>query len=117
MITTNNNFTHIDPEEFKLVMESNPNHVLLDVRTADEFQNHHLAKATNADYYHRDFEQEISNLDKTAPYLVYCQSGGRSSSAVETMQKLGFQQVIGLKGGILGWELFGYETVTDESQA
>lgn len=110
MLTTNDNFTHIDPEEFKRVKNADPQALFLDVRTPEEYNSHHLHEAINIDFYEQDFSQKVGELDKDKTYLVYCQSGGRSSSAVEEMQKMGFTHVVGLKGGILGWELSGMMT-------
>ena len=50
---------------------------------------------------------KIKNLDKTIPYLVHCQSGGRSMKAFKLMQSLGFKRVYHLDGGMLAWKKLG----------
>lgn len=40
---------------------------------------------------------------KDAQILVYCQSGGRSALAVETLQKLGYTHPCSLAGGYKAW--------------
>jgi rhodanese-related sulfurtransferase len=41
-------------------------------------------------------------------YLI-CRSGGRSAFAAESMQKMGFETVYSVAGGLLDWEKSGYE--------
>ena len=36
---------------------------------------------------------------KSSPIYLYCQSGGRSALAAESLQKLGFNKVISIAGG------------------
>lgn len=78
------------------------NTVLLDVRTAEEFQSGHLNKAINYDVNASNFEQNIAALDKSSTILVYCRSGSRSAHAANVLRKKGFQ-VIDLAGGIGAW--------------
>jgi phage shock protein E len=77
---------------------------VLDVRTAGEFAEGHIAGAKNLDFNGADFEQRLKELDKTQPYLVHCRSGGRSGKSLATFQKLGFTNIHHLDGGIMAWE-------------
>jgi thioredoxin 1 len=69
------------------------------VRTSDEFLGRHLQNAKNIDVGGGSFEQQIETLDKSKPVLVYCLSGGRSSSAASKMREAGFKEVYELDGG------------------
>lgn len=80
---------------------------LIDVRTADEFNSGHLAKAQNIDIKSKDFEQKIATLDKTKPVMVYCKAGGRSARAAEKLKELGFTKIVDLEGGITDWKAEG----------
>jgi rhodanese-related sulfurtransferase len=91
--------------------ENNPNFVILDVRTPDEFNTGHLANAVNIDYYSPDFKSSISKLDRNKEYLIYCKTGIRSASATRTMLDLGFTSVLSLTGGIMEWTSAGYPTL------
>jgi len=73
--------------------------VILDVRTAKEFQSGQIPGAINIDITAPDFLQEIMQLDKSQEFLVYCAVGGRSARARKEMQKLGFERVYDLEGG------------------
>lgn len=77
--------------------------VVLDIRTPEEFAAGHLAGAINIDYYADDFEDQLSALNLDVPYVMYCNSGNRSSNALRVMDSLGFQEVYELDGGIQAW--------------
>ncbi|MFN3528682.1 MAG: rhodanese-like domain-containing protein [Bacteroidia bacterium] len=78
--------------------------VLLDVRTVEEFESGFIAGAKQYDYYETaSFEAAIAQLDKSKTYLIYCRSGGRSNNALSMMQRMGFEQLYELKGGMLAW--------------
>jgi|WetSurMetagenome_2_1015567.scaffolds.fasta_scaffold180140_2 rhodanese-related sulfurtransferase len=91
--------------------QDNPDFVILDVRTPDEFGGVHLANAINIDYESTDFYTELGKLDRSKQYLVYCKSGQRSSPAVRMMVELGFKRVYHLSVGINQWIKDGYPVV------
>ena len=86
--------------------------VVLDVRTRGEFNEGHIANAINIDVEADTFLNEISQLDKTKAYAVYCRSGRRSADAVGKMSNEGFMNLVNLKAGILDWQSAGYPVVT-----
>ncbi len=69
------------------------NTVIIDVRTPAEFAEGHVEGAINLDLESGQFEAELTNLDATLPYIVYCRSGRRSGIAAELMRSNGFSQV------------------------
>jgi len=84
--------------------------VVLDIRTAEEFASGHLAGAINIDYYGSDFEAQLARLDLDVPYVMYCNSGNRSSNALPLMDAMGFTEVYELDGGIQAWYSAGNPT-------
>jgi len=89
---------------------------LLDVRTAGEYQQGHLANALQADWTNSaEFAERIKYLDKNKPLLVYCASGGRSGQAAEWLVKKGFVKVDNLTGGMIAWKQAGLPVVADET--
>jgi rhodanese-related sulfurtransferase len=76
------------------------NAILLDVRTKPEFDSGHLNGAILIDIHSRDFKSQVSRLDKTKTYYVYCKTGIRSAHAIRFMQQSGFTNVCNLEGGI-----------------
>jgi len=89
--------------------EGNPDFVILDVRTPQEYSDEHLANSVNLDFYSEGFRDELNALDKTKTYVVYCRSGNRSGQAVAIMEKLGFQRIYDA-GGIVEWKKQGLPT-------
>jgi rhodanese-related sulfurtransferase len=97
-------YKELEPAAFRKTYQKTPGAVLLDVRTAEEYGEGHLAQARNVDYKRDDFRQQVGKLDKSKPYFVYCKAGVRSAKAADIMKELGFRQVYTLEGGIDEWE-------------
>jgi len=80
---------------------------VLDIRTPQEFAAGHIAGAKLVDFNSPDFKTRLSELDRSQPYLLHCASGRRSTKALETVQTLGFKEVIHLDGGFNAWKAGG----------
>ena len=83
---------------------SNLEFIILDVRSADEYSDSHIARADNIDYNSRVFKLELDKMDRNKKFLVYCRSGHRSSNAVKIMINMGFTDIHNLSGGIRKWK-------------
>lgn len=110
-VITNLNNTDISPQKAQELLQKNPQTTILDVRTPQEFQQGHLQDALNFDFYEATFKDELNQLDKNTPYLVYCRSGNRSGQTISLMQELDFQNVQHIEGGITAWQEAGYQLV------
>lgn len=77
--------------------------VILDVRTAEEFEEAHIDGAVMLDFYRDDFADQLAELDPDVPYLLYCRSGNRSGQTAALMSQLGFTDVADVDGGIVSW--------------
>jgi phage shock protein E len=98
--------THANADEAaKLVAEKKV--TVLDIRTAKEYAAGHIAGATQVDYYAADFKERLSRLDKSKTWLVHCAAGGRSTMALKSLKKLGFQSIVHLDGGFNAWKKAG----------
>ena len=99
-------------EAFDLVQDNvgNPEFVIVDVRTPDEFADGHLENAINIDFNADSFRDNLNLLDKSNTYLIYCRSGNRSAQALTTMNDLGFSDVRDM-GGIIDWTAEGFPIV------
>ncbi len=53
---------------------------------------------------------ELSDLDQG--WIVFCLSGGRGALAVDTMQKMGYSNVVNIAGGFTAWKEFGGNIAT-----
>ncbi len=83
--------------------EGDSDFVILDVRTAAEYDKGHIADAVLIDYRSATFKEELDVLDKDKTYLVYCRSGNRGGQATDIMEDLGFSTVYNMLGGINDW--------------
>ena len=95
-------------EEAKERMEENPNVILLDVRTQEEFDEGHIPGAVCLPNEFITAEMPFP-FEKDAEILVYCRSGRCSAEAASKLRSMGFTKVFDF-GGILDWP---YETTTE----
>ena len=98
---------------YTLIQENreNPEFVIIDVRTPEEFSEGHIENAINIDFYSETFQDELDILDKNKTYLIYCRSGSRSGSALDIMEALNFREVYNITGGIIQWKAEGFPVV------
>ncbi|MFC5301518.1 rhodanese-like domain-containing protein [Azospira restricta] len=80
---------------------------VIDVRDAGEFANGHLLGAKNIPV--AKFAERAADLEKMKgkPVIVCCETGIRSVKAVKELQKLGFDRVFNLDGGVAAWNKAG----------
>lgn len=94
---------NIDQAKFT-EMAKDSNTFILDVRTPGEVSEGYIPGTKYfIDINGASFESQISALDTTKTYLVYCRCGARSGRASEYMVNHGFKNVCNLNGGILNW--------------
>jgi phage shock protein E len=96
------------PDEALEVIASG-DRVLLDVRTPEEYAAGHVEGAENLDASADDFADRVAGLDPDAAYVVYCQTGNRSSAAAEVMREAGLD--VEDAGGIEALEDAGADVV------
>ena len=82
--------------ESKISMENNA--VLLDVRTPEEHKSGYLEGAVLLPL--AELESKISSKvsDKNTPVYIYCRSGRRAGTAVETLKAMGYTDLHNLGG-------------------
>jgi rhodanese-related sulfurtransferase len=103
---------HVDAATFKKLVDEKK-YELIDLRTDDELKSKGFIKgATQIDYFKKDAEDVIANLDKKKTYLIYCAGGGRSGQCAELMEKQGFSHVVNLEKGFDDWKKKGFEVET-----
>ena len=105
----------VNAEKFHQLIEKGDG-IIIDVRTSQEFNSGHIIDATNIDFYSEDFSDKLQIVRKDVPIYVYCRSGGRSSSAADKMEKLGFTKVYNMIGGIGSWQSEGYSTIESKGE-
>jgi len=78
--------------------------VIIDVRTVNEWNDKHIAGAKLIPI--SDLKTRMGELEqfKGKQLIMQCAVGGRSSKAVEILQRAGFENVVNMTGGIKAWE-------------
>ncbi|MCS7088689.1 MAG: rhodanese-like domain-containing protein [Thermoflexales bacterium] len=89
-------------QEFKL---ANRPHVLIDVRTPEEFRMGHIPGAKNIDV--QVIGQRLKDIPQDKPVVLYCRSGSRSAIAASILRSAGYTEVYDL-GGIGDWQAAGF---------
>lgn len=79
---------------------------LIDVRTAEEFAQGHIAGAINLPLDSFD-PKALPAAQSGQQIVLYCRSGRRSGIATERMIAAGAAQARHLEGGILAWQAAG----------
>jgi rhodanese-related sulfurtransferase len=90
-----------------------PGVIIVDVRTPEEFASGHIEGALNIDFNSGNFANEITRLNPSETYAVYCRSGSRSGQAASIMHKAGFHDVSNLNGGVIDWTNDGLPLVVN----
>jgi rhodanese-related sulfurtransferase len=78
---------------------------IVDVRYDSEWAEGRLAGARQIVL--DELPKRLNELDPSKPVLVYCATGGRSSTALGILKKAGFKQAAHLAGGITAWQAEG----------
>ena len=95
-------YRQIGMDEAVAMMEEESNYVILDVRTAQEYQDKHIPDAINVPNETIDTEEIPELPDKEQLILVYCRSGNRSKKAAGKLAALGYTNIVEF-GGINDW--------------
>ena len=93
------NDKELDYKQAKDMMLSD-NAILLDVRSVQEYNEFHLQGAICIPVYdlYRNAYKILSNKNQTI--IIYCQTGHRSSQAVEILSDLGYTSLYEILGGL-----------------
>lgn len=98
-------FKNLTVEEVIILLDANPDIIVIDVRTPDEIaQTGAIENSINIDFKSSDFKEKISVLDKDKEYILFCKSGNRSGQASKIMAEMGFSNINNLNNA--GYEEF-----------
>lgn len=95
-------YMNITAEEAKVLMDSGESHIILDVRTQEEYDQGHIPGAIVIPDTQIKARAEEMLTDKDQLILVYCRSGRRSKLAAEILAELGYTNIKEF-GGITDW--------------
>lgn len=83
------------------IIRNNPNAIILDVRSRQEYREGHIQGAINIPTY--EIEKKIDKIskDKSATVICYCSAGIRSKKTVKILKMLGYTEAYSVAGGII----------------
>ncbi len=93
----------VNVDQFKTLMNTTTDYILLDVRTPQETALGKIEDALEIDYKSQEFESSVNQLDPNKVVLIYCRSGKRSMKAARVLEQKGFKKIYNLDGGFLKW--------------
>ncbi|MFW5867794.1 MAG: rhodanese-like domain-containing protein [Armatimonadota bacterium] len=91
----------VSPAELEALVDGPEPPVVLDVRTAAEFEAGYIPGSVNIPL--DELAQRLAELDPNVPVACVCATGYRSVEAAELLVAEGFSPVLHLDGGVRGW--------------
>ena len=90
----------VDNQSCLTLLHADSNISILDVRHHSDYGRVRIPGALNIDILGSNSFEKISKLPRDTQYLIYCDSGARSKSAVKLMIDMGFKNLYILVNGI-----------------
>ncbi|MGE0144746.1 MAG: rhodanese-like domain-containing protein [Planctomycetota bacterium] len=91
----------VKPRELSAAIAKGEEPMIIDVRTAEEYEDLRLGDVGNIAV--TDYERFAKILDRTQPVVMACNSAYRSSMAIGLAERMGFADVASLDGGLDAW--------------
>ncbi len=95
---------HVGAQDAHALLSSNPKVIILDIRSPKEIKDGHIKGAVFANFFDKDFKQQLTRFDRNTPYIVHCKRGGRSTKALAVLEELGFTDITHMDGGLDDWK-------------
>src|SRR5437764_9855077 len=109
---TKQRITEIQPDEAEARLGQA---TFLDVREQDEHDQGTIPGSVFIPRGHLESQAETRLTDREQPIVVYCAGGVRSAFATETLQQLGFTDVVSMAGGFGRWKDQGRPWITPQT--
>jgi rhodanese-related sulfurtransferase len=95
-------------DDIKARLDRHDKFVLIDVREDREYDADHIPGAVHLGkgIIERDIEGKYPDLN--TPLVLYCGGGFRSALAADNLQKMGYNNVISMDGGMREWREKNY---------
>jgi len=78
--------------------------VVIDVSTKEEFSASHIKTSVSVPLEELEARLQAVAKNKSTPLIMVCESGIRSKRAQAVAQKLGYEKVHSLQGGLKAWK-------------
>lgn len=110
-------YKHVTFDQAQKVLADNPDGIIVDVRTVDEYEKKHIPHAANIPLENLREGKFEQIPDKNQTLLLYCWTGRRAQDAAQVLVDKGYKKVYEM-GGIVDWtgKLEGTEVTTGYKQ-
>jgi len=92
---------NINSKQAKIQFDNN--RLFIDVREESEYRQVHIPKSTLIPL--SQIQNRWQEIPKETEVVIYCQSGSRSTSLVKELERLGYEKLMNLHGGMISWQL------------
>ena len=96
----------VTPEQVREMQARNERVVYLDVREPNEWNLGRLPQAVHLPRGNLETKVEAL-IDRSQKVVIYCARGNRSALAALTMKQMGYENVVSLSRGFMGWADIG----------
>jgi rhodanese-related sulfurtransferase len=95
----------IDGKDLKQMIDKFDKFVLIDLRGQSQIERGEIyaANSYKIERGYLEFQIEKHVPDKNTKLVLYCCSGKRSILAAQSLMKMGYTDVISLRGGVIEW--------------
>jgi molybdopterin/thiamine biosynthesis adenylyltransferase/rhodanese-related sulfurtransferase len=104
--------TEITPEEAEARLGDA---TFLDVREQDEYDQGTIPGSVFIPRGNLESNAETKLVDRDQPVVIFCAAGNRSAFAAETLEQLGFKDVVSMTGGFGRWKNEGRPWITPQA--
>jgi len=99
------NIASINPQHYQQQFQKpKATHLLLDVRTPEEFAQERIAGAVNIPL--QVLPERLNDIPQDRPVVLVCRSGNRTKMAAQILVKAGYTKLYDL-GGLMQWKAAG----------
>ncbi len=98
-------------EELKVKLDRQDDLFLIDVREQDEVDQGIIVGATHIPRGFLELRIEQAESDRNREIVLYCAGGNRSALAAQSLEAMGYANVISMREGYTGWSAAGFPTV------
>ncbi|MDR0484464.1 MAG: rhodanese-like domain-containing protein [Alphaproteobacteria bacterium] len=109
----------ITASELKDLIKAKEDLLIVDVRTAEEYNQVHLENALLmelSNFNQKELEEKCYNIDGLKKVVFQCRSGVRSKDAMKLLDDNFPYESYNLKGGIVSWAGNGYKIIMDDEE-
>lgn len=99
---------HLSPSEFTEYVSENPDVVIIDLRSNNEYNAGHIRNAINIERGYLETSATEKFTNPNAKIVLYCIGGGISAMAQLTLKSYGYKNVIDIAGGVKNYTGKGF---------